>query len=57
MLQATVYIYSSHSKPPRKEDGVVSVNNVPIPKVTSTKFLGVYVDQSLKWNDHVEKIN
>jgi len=35
----------------------ISINNVPIPKVTSTKFLGVYVDQSLKCNDHIEKIS
>jgi len=49
----TSYIlFSSHRKRPPKEAGVISINNVSIPKATSTKFLGVYVDQLLKWNDH-----
>jgi len=51
----TNYIFfSSNRKRFPKEAGIVSINNVPIP---STKFLGVYVDQSLKWNDHIEKIS
>jgi len=42
-LNATKYSYilfSSHRKCSAKEAGIVSINNVPIPKVTSTKFSG-----------------
>jgi len=55
--QTTYILFSSHRKRSPKETGIASINNVPTPKVTSTKFLGVHVDQLLKWNDHIEKIS
>ena len=40
----TSYIlFSSHRKRSPKEAGIVSINNVPIPKVSLTKFLEVYI--------------
>ena len=33
---------------------VISVNNEPLERVYNFKYLGVYLDQSLNWNDHLE---
>jgi len=33
----------------------VNIENVIIPRVESTKFLGVHVDQHLKWNIHIKQ--
>ena len=33
----------------------ISLGNENIPQVTSTKFLGMWIDQSLNWNEHVSK--
>jgi hypothetical protein len=35
----------------------ISINHVPIPRVVSTKFLGVYLDQSLSWITHIDMIS
>ena len=32
------------------------INNVCLPMVKSTKFLGVWVDSSLHWNEHLSKL-
>ena len=32
------------------------IDNAPIDQVVSTKSLGVYVDENLSWNVHVDKI-
>jgi len=33
----------------------VNIENVIIPRVESTKFLGVHIDQHLKWNIQISK--
>ena len=33
----------------------ISLGGIGIPQVTSTKFLGMWIDQALTWNDHVSK--
>src|ERR1043165_7700875 len=33
------------------------IDNYLIPKVTTTKFLGVIIDQHLKWNQHIDEIS
>lgn len=56
-LTKTNYIvFCSHRKsiPPQK--GNVQIDNIDIPQVKSVKFLGVYVDQHITWNDHIEQI-
>ena len=35
----------------------ISMNNVPLLKVRCTKFLGVYIDDKLLWEDHVKYIS
>ena len=34
----------------------LSINNFPIEQVSSTKSLGVYVDENLSWNTHIESV-
>jgi len=33
------------------------IDQTEIPQVTVTKFLGVYLDQNLNWNEHIEHIS
>jgi len=35
----------------------ISVDGVNIPQVNTSKFLGVHMDQHLKWNIHIDEIN
>ena len=32
------------------------MNTTPIKQVTSTKYLGVTIDKSLRWNEHISRI-
>ena len=34
----------------------ISLGNEHIPQVKSTKFLGMWIDESLSWNEHVTKV-
>ena len=34
----------------------ISLGNEQIPQVKSTKFLGMWIDESLNWNEHVTKV-
>ena len=34
----------------------LTINNFPIEQVSSTKSLGVYVDENLSWNTHIESV-
>ena len=42
---------------PGKRRIKISVNDIIIPQVTSCKFLGVYIDQNMTWNTHVEHLH
>ena len=35
----------------------IQLNGQDIPQVTSTKFLGVHLDQSLSWNNHISQLH
>ena len=35
----------------------ITVDGVNIPQVSTSKFLGVHMDQHLKWNIHIDEIN
>ena len=39
-----------------KPDITVTVDSLSIPNVTFTKFLGVFVDQKLSWEEHVTRL-
>ena len=34
----------------------IKINNIPIDRVHSTKFLGVYIDSKLNWSEHIKCI-
>ena len=56
-LNKTNYIlFSSHRKIIPYVLRKVIIDGMEIPKVTSVKFLGVYVDQHLTWNTHIDQL-
>src|SRR5688572_975632 len=44
-------LFSSHRKQTSLAKGTININNIPIPHVASAKFLGIYIDRFLTWND------
>jgi len=57
-LDKTNYIlFKSHRKSSPSQHPLLSINGTPLSPVESTKFLGVYVDQHLTWNDHIKSIS
>src|SRR5688572_11698737 len=43
-------IFRSNNKIIPPSDNVLKIDDIIIPQVTSSKFLGVHIDQHLKWN-------
>ena len=35
----------------------LSIDNVPIEKVTSVKSLGIFIDENLRWQMHIDKLS
>ena len=35
----------------------LSIDNVPIEKVTSVKSLGIFIDENLRWQTHIDKLS
>ena len=35
----------------------LSIDNVPIEKVTSVKSLGIFIDENLRWQAHIDKLS
>ena len=35
----------------------LSIDNVPIAKVTSVKSLGIFIDENLRWQTHIDKLS
>ena len=57
-LGKTNYVlFRSHRKPVPASDSILSIDSIPIAQVNSSKFLGVYIDQHLTWNDHISNIS
>jgi Reverse transcriptase (RNA-dependent DNA polymerase) len=51
-------IFKSHRKiGPLDNQMSLYINDVPITQVTSTKFLGVYVDHHMTWKEHIKNIS
>ena len=49
-------IYCSPSVIPVTFDYDIKLEGLCIQRITSTKFLGVIIDQNLKWTDHIGQI-
>jgi len=57
-LDKTNYIlFKSHRKRAPLGNQKMSINNIELSSVNSTKFLGVYVDNHLTWKEHIYKIS
>ena len=57
-IKKTNYIlFSSHRKKLPLTEIPLLINNTPVPRVTSIKFLGVLIDSHLTWNDHIHSIS
>ena len=35
----------------------LSIDNVPLEKVTSVKSLGIFIDENLRWQAHIDKLS
>ena len=35
----------------------LSINNIPIEKVTFLKSLGIFIDENLRWQTHINKLS
>ena len=35
----------------------LSIDNVPLEKVTSVKSLGIFIDENLRWQGHIDKLS
>ena len=57
MSKSNIILFRSNKKQPPQTPSVITIDDRTIPQVTSTKFLGVYIDQHLKWKVHIEEIN
>src|SRR5688572_18913713 len=56
-LSKTNYIiFRSNRKPVPTPGNALTIENKLIPQVFSSKFLGVYIDQHLKWDIHIAEI-
>ncbi len=42
--------YQSIAKMPNL---MIHINNEPLKKVSITKYLGMYIDENLKWDEHI----
>ena len=49
-------IYGTRQNIRIHDDVVISYNETPLKRSTSFKYLGVYIDQSLSFNDHINHI-
>jgi Reverse transcriptase (RNA-dependent DNA polymerase) len=50
-------LFSSSRKPPPNLIETIRIDDVDIPQVFSTKFLGIYIDQHINWSMHVGQIS
>jgi hypothetical protein len=56
-LSKTNYIiFRSNQKTIPSSSTTLKIDNVDIPQVSSSKFLGVYIDQHLKWTTHINEV-
>src|ERR1700733_13444498 len=57
-LSKTNYIlFCSHRKKVPSTENKLIINEITIPRVSSVKFLGTILDQSLTWNEHIKTIS
>ena len=52
--KSSYLLFQGHAKTPRTFK--ITLNNIEIPRVTHSKFLGTWIDERLKWEIHANKI-
>ena len=57
LLKTNYILFSSHRKLQPSHQGSVLIDGTVIPQVKSVKFLGIYIDQHITWNDHIDHIS
>ena len=55
-LNCSKTVYMLFDNRTSTSEPVLKVNNVPIPRVEFTKFLGLWIDDKLNWQVHVKKL-
>ena len=55
-LKKTEYIYFAGPKAHGYSEGSLNIGGETIKRVEGTKFLGVWVDEKLRWTGHIEKV-
>jgi len=55
-LTKTEFLTSRQRRVYLSDNPSLTINNFPIELVSSTKSLGVYVDENLSWNTHIESV-
>jgi hypothetical protein len=50
-------LFRTNNKPIPAHTNDIVIDGITIPQVTTSKFLGVHMDQHLKWNIHIDEIN
>src|SRR6218665_66663 len=57
-VSKTNYIlFRSHRKHLPSTEGVLTINNISIPRVDNARFLGVHIDQFLTWKTHISSVS
>src|SRR6218665_792043 len=57
-VSKTSYIlFRSHRKYLPSTDGVLTINNISIPRIDNAWFLGVHIDQFLTWKTHISSVS
>jgi len=55
-LTKTNYLHIKNYQNPITINGPIQINNTNLLEVTSTKFLGIQIDQNLSWSDHINTL-
>src|SRR6218665_3318247 len=50
-------LFRSHRKHLPSTEGVLTINNISIPRVDNARFLGVHIDQFLTWKTHISSVS
>src|SRR6218665_66970 len=56
VMKTNYILFTSRGKQISPTEGILKISDVPIPVVSTTKSLGVYLDRYLTWDYHTDQI-